>query len=184
MKKLAISLIGLFTLSIGIYSCSKEKVNSNVKNQLKSTEFSDPTVGLSLAFHPIENEMPPKVKIKIKVKMNLWEIGKSHRKNYTGGCTCFGICPKIAPPGDGAGIFPQDYIGRDNILLYITQEDIVNGYVKLYQMQDVSNLPIEHQSFNINEDILEDNGVTFKAGIYQLDPTIGEFGGYKINFEI
>jgi hypothetical protein len=80
--------------------------------------------------------------------------------------------------------FPQQNIRIDDLLFLKTKENIENGYVKLFQMQDISSLPGEHKSFYINDDILEDNGVLFKAGVYQLDSSLGTFGGYRIKFQL
>jgi hypothetical protein len=185
MKKVLFGFLTVSVVSFLVYSCTKETTKQQIEaSNLKST-FVDPNIGMNLSFHPTENDIPEPINVEVGVKLTLWEYGKPHRRNYIEGkCNCFGICPLIAPPHGGKGQFPQEYIGRDELLLHITKEDIKNGYVKLYQMQDVSSLPEEHKSFNINEDILEDNGVLFKAGVYKLDPSLGKYGGYKINFEI
>jgi len=184
MKKILLGLLTISLVSFLVYSCTKEENTNQSNNSTLKSTFVDPTIGMKLSFHPIENDIPEPVKVKATVKLTLWEIGKSHRKHYDGKCSCFGICPLIAPPNGGKGQFPQEYIGRDELLLHITKEDIENGYVKLYQMQDISSLPEEHKSFNINEDIIEDNGILFKAGVYQLDPSLGAFGGYRIKFQL
>jgi hypothetical protein len=183
MKKLAISVIGLLILSVGFYSCTKEKNIPMAMNNLKSGEFVDPTIGLSLSFHPTEDAIPTGVYVKVGKKWTINEIGKSHRKNYDGQCSCFGLCGKKAMQPNEPTQFPKDYIGRYDIVSYITQNDIDNEYFKIYQMQDISFLPIEHQSFNINSDIDDGDGIIVKKGIYPLDMTLGQYGGYKVNFK-
>jgi hypothetical protein len=175
-SKLIFGVLTLAILGFTIQSCTKEEVKNSTKNTLKSTETVDPTIGLNLAFHPTIDDVPPAIKIKIKLKFYLWE---KRDKKF---CNYFGICG-AAKMEQNDGQFPQNFIGRDDIFAYVTQQDIDLGYIKIYQMQDVSFLPLQYQSFNVVEDMDLGDGFILKQGSYPLDLTIGQHGGYKINFE-
>lgn len=113
----------------------------------------------------------------VNVGIRLWMKGKSCKYRF---CCKFGICGDqsivIQTGNNDFQVEGRQVIWRVNSTLLGSANDVT-----IYLREDVSTLSASELEFSVFEDSRIIENFYFKAGDYAYDPSIGEFGGYKIN---
>jgi len=176
----------LVLLGLLLYSCEKEAPKIE---QLLTGLANDPTS--ILTFHDISSnqyDIEKSSTIPI-IKILLWRRGCPE-----GPCLCgLGVCEVW---------LPENQIWKSSVILKDLKEDsepsrevIVPldsyqsgvGFLSLFLAKDVSEFDVEDLILYVDENIsdsFEGDTIILLEGEYPFDPEMGDFGGYKIEYEL
>lgn len=154
MKKIFLNLL-IAILFIGLNSCSKED---------SSTSLIAPEYGKDVTLSPINNNQS---RFGDESKIIIIKLGRKSRN-----CVGFGFCRVCAFCG-------TEKVNGDNLEIPVNEDG--NGeFIELHLDFELGN---EFDSnIYIDEDLYdEDSGeLLLSEGVYTIDNTLGDFGGYKI----
>jgi hypothetical protein len=182
----------LILLGLLIHSCDKETPRieqllpdlENVSSELEN----DPTSILN--FYDITSNHYNKEKALIPIiKIRLWR-----RSCPIGYCLCgLGVCEvwflghQIYKSSLILKDFKEDSKPSREVIVPLDTYESGVGYLRLFLADDVSEFDEEDLMLYVDEDIydsFEGDTIILLEGEYPFDPELGEFGGYKIKYEL
>ncbi|WP_298767321.1 hypothetical protein [uncultured Polaribacter sp.] len=152
-------------MNLILFSCSEQENNDTL--QKKEPElFKDFNLIDGSNFHLAKEDGDPKIKVKAKVTLTIGRRSK--------GCRKIGIC-KVKEVA-----ITVEASKSSNDLTFSTQEINGQNYVILALASELNSEDFD-TNFYVDEDITdEESGIVVPKGIYNLDYTVGNYGGYKV----